>query len=108
MVGGRWQGVSHQLCFAYVQPLRVRSIRLAAVLKTRLEIAPTLVGHKCFTRRVMRFNVVVEDLDKLGHDLVALQSREQAAVHVNRGFRFLEGSRAARCRCWRVSIRRGH
>src|SRR6478672_4997645 len=41
---------------------------------------------------VVRFYVVVEDLDELGDDLIALQRGEETAVHVNRRFGFLECS----------------
>src|SRR5712692_9123678 len=41
---------------------------------------------------VMRFYVVVQDLDELGDDLVALQRGEQTSVHVDRRFWFLERS----------------
>ena len=51
-----------------------------------------LLCGEFFFGGVVRFYVVVQDLDELGDDLVALEGREQAAVHVDRRFWFLEGS----------------
>ena len=45
-----------------------------------------------FPGRVVRLNVVVENLDELGHDLVAFQGGKKAAVHVDGGFRFFKCS----------------
>ena len=56
-------------------------------------LAPTLLGGEFFFGGVVRFYVVFQDLDELGDDLVAFQRGEQAAVHIDRRFRFLEGSR---------------
>src|SRR5713101_1307480 len=41
---------------------------------------------------VVRFNVVVENLDELGDNAVALQRGEQAAIYIDGSFGFLERS----------------
>ncbi len=46
-----------------------------------------------FPGRVVGLDVVVENLDELGDDLVAFERGEQAAVHVDGGFRLFGGSR---------------
>ncbi len=91
MVGARWQGVSHQLCVALFHHSECAETTCSCP-ETGFEDSLSLIRHERFTRRVVRFNVFVENLDKLGHDLVAFQSCEQAAVNVNGGFRFLGGS----------------
>ena len=40
----------------------------------------------------MRLDVLIQNRDELGDDLVALQRGEQAAIDVDRGFRFFEGA----------------
>src|SRR5208283_578165 len=42
--------------------------------------------------RVVRIHVVVENLDEFSDDVVALERQHEAAVNVNRSFRFFEGS----------------
>src|SRR5271166_5317121 len=44
-------------------------------------------------RRVMRIDIVFEDLDELGHDVVALQGRHKPSVDVHRSLRLFERSR---------------
>src|ERR1035441_6121305 len=43
--------------------------------------------------RVVRINVVVQNLNELWHNLVALQRSKQSAIHVYRSLRFLKSSR---------------
>src|ERR1700722_11693970 len=42
--------------------------------------------------RVVRVHVVVENLDELGHDMVAFESSEEASIYVDGSFRFFEGT----------------
>ena len=52
-----------------------------------------LLRGEFFFGGVVRFYIVIQNLDELGDNLVALQRGEQAAVHVNRRLWFLERSR---------------
>src|SRR5271154_69737 len=52
-----------------------------------------LFSYEFFFGGVVRFHVVVEDLDELGYDLVALERGEQATVNVDRSLRLFERSR---------------
>ena len=40
----------------------------------------------------MAFHVLMQNLDELGDDVVALERGEQAAIDVDRGFGFFEGA----------------
>jgi hypothetical protein len=59
---------------------------VAGVKKGRLIVRPF------FFRRVVGFDVLVEDLDKLGYDVITLERGEQAAIDPDRGFGFFEGA----------------
>src|ERR1019366_6535812 len=44
-----------------------------------------------FSGRVVGLDVVVENFDELGDDLVAFERSEEAAIHVDGGFRLFGG-----------------
>src|ERR1700686_189785 len=50
------------------------------------------LGGRRFFLCVVRFNVVVENLNELGDNAVALQRGEQAAIYIDGSFGFLERS----------------
>src|SRR6266403_5654794 len=63
--------------------------------KRSLDGAPSRVLYNrfLFSGRVVGFDVVVENLDELGYDLVAFEGGEETAIHVDGGFRFFGGPR---------------
>src|SRR5690242_17058472 len=70
----------------------------------RFHPMPVSAGGR-LDRRIVSWDVVVQDLDERGDNPVALESRHQPAVHVHRRFRLLEspGKRDADIRMLRFS-----
>ena len=52
-------------------------------------------------------DILLEDPEKLGHNVVAAQRYQEAAIHVYRAPWAPRRCRGARSRCWRASIHRG-
>ena len=83
-----------------------RDRRRAAEIPADLGRARGLTSCAGGLRRVASRDIVVQQLQELGDDALALERDVQPAVDVHRCLRLLERARAARCRCARASTRR--
>ena len=62
-------------------------------MKRRVTASAPRADFFFFPGRVVGLDIVVENLDELGDDLVAFEGGEQAAVHVDGSVRFFDRPR---------------